>query len=52
MMELSMDNIKSVTDPYQAFVDSVKNSETLRKYDRNLYYFLKLVPNSIYQDSN
>jgi len=50
-MELSMDDIRSVTDPYQAFVDSIKNSETLRKYDRNLYHFLKLVPNSLYRDT-
>jgi hypothetical protein len=52
MMELSMDDIRSVTDPYQAFVDSIKNSETLRKYDRNLYHFLKLVPMSLYRDTS
>jgi len=47
-MEISLKNIAEVEDPYHAFVDSIKNSETLRKYDRRLEHFLKLVPNSLY----
>lgn len=41
-MKLSLNDIKSITDPYQAFVDSIKNKETLRKYDRKLFEFLIL----------
>ena len=47
-MEISMDAIRSVDDPYHAFLDSIKNSETRRKYNNLLYYFLKIVPNSVY----
>lgn len=49
-MEITMDAIRSVEDPYHAFVDSIKNKETLRKYDHRLYAFLKLVPSSLYQE--
>jgi len=47
-MEISLESIAEVEDPYHAFVDSIKNPETLRKYDRSLEYFLKLVPSSLY----
>ena len=49
-MEISITAIRSVEDPYQAFVDSIKNSETRRKYTNLLHHFLKLVPNSIYEE--
>lgn len=47
-MEISIESIQEVEDPYYAFVDSVKNKETLRKYITHLHRFLKLIPNSIY----
>ena len=47
-MEISLERIAEVEDPYRSFVDSIKNKETLRKYDRRLDYFLKLVPSSLY----
>ena len=47
-MELTLESIQTVDDPYQAFVDSIKNSETLRKYDHRLCEFLNLVPTSVY----
>ena len=47
-MELTLESIQEIDDPYQAFVDSIKNSETLRKYDNRLCDFLKLVPTSVY----
>ena len=49
-MEITLESIEEVEDPYHAFVDSIKNSETLRKYDHRLYDFLKLVPSSLYQE--
>jgi len=50
-MELTIENIPEVEDPYYAFVDSIKNKETFRKYKPHLYKFLKLVPNSIYSEN-
>ena len=47
-MELTLESIQKVDDPYQTFVDSIKNSETLRKYDNRLCDFPKLVPTSVY----
>lgn len=49
-MEISLESINEVEDPYQAFLDSIKNKETLRKYRNHLHRFLKLVPNEIYQN--
>ena len=49
-MELTIESIREVEDPYTAFVDSIKNSETLRKYDKRLFQFLKIVPNSVYEE--
>ena len=50
-MELTIESIQEVEDPYQTFVDSIKNKETFRKYKSHLYRFLKLVPNSIYSEN-
>jgi len=50
-MELTIESIHEVEDPYQTFVDSIKNKETFRKYKPHLYRFLKLVPNSIYSEN-
>ena len=47
-MEISLESIAEVEDPYCTFVDSIKNKKTLRKYDRRLDYFLKLIPSLLY----
>ena len=47
-MEITIQSIREVEDPYHAFVDSVKNKETLRKYITHLDRFLKLAPTSVH----
>ncbi len=47
-MKITLESIQEVEDPYHAFVDSVKNSETLRKYITHLDLFLKLIQSSVY----
>jgi hypothetical protein len=47
-MQITIESIQEVEDPYHAFVDSVKSKETLRKYIIHLDRFLKLVPTSVY----
>ncbi|MDH3488733.1 MAG: hypothetical protein OEL82_11960 [Nitrosopumilus sp.] len=49
-MEISMESINEVEDPYQAFVDSIKSIEIFKRYKNNLYGFLKLIPSQIYLD--
>ncbi|MCJ8306293.1 MAG: site-specific integrase [Nitrosopumilus sp.] len=49
-MELTIENIQEIEDPYNAFVNSVRNTETLRKYKNQLHVFLKLIPGKIYED--
>jgi len=50
-LQISLKNIKEREDPYQLFLDSIKNDETKRKYTKALYRFLKLIPNKIYEDT-
>jgi len=50
-VQISIEEIKKRKDPYQLFLDSIKNAETKRKYKKALHRFLKLVPNKIYQES-
>ena len=50
-MKISFDEIERCNDPYQLFLDSIKSDETKRRYKKNLYRFLKLIPNKIYQDT-
>ena len=50
-MKISLEDIDQNNDPYQLFLDSIKNDETKRRYKKNLYRFLKLIPNKIYQDT-
>lgn len=49
-MEITLEKINIRNDPYQLFLDSIKNKETARRYKNLLYTFLKLIPNQIYQD--
>ncbi len=50
-MEISLESIQEVEDPYQAFVDSIKNSGTFSRYRNNLHRFLKLIPNQVCLDT-
>ena len=50
-MQISIEDIKERKDPYQLFLDSIKNEETKRKYKKAVHRFLKLVPNKIYEES-
>jgi len=50
-VQISIEDIKKRKDPYQLFLDSIKNEETKRKYKKALHRFLKLIPNKIYQES-
>ena len=46
-MELNI--ISEESEAYQNFVDSIRDSETLRKYNGYLEYFLGLIPNKMYK---
>ncbi len=50
-MEISIEKINTRTDPYQLFLDSIRNESTKRRYKNLLYLFLKLIPNQLYSDS-
>ncbi|MEK0330365.1 MAG: hypothetical protein QQN49_03885 [Nitrosopumilus sp.] len=39
-MEISLDKIKSRSDPYQLFLDSIRSPSTLRRYKNHLFTFL------------
>ena len=49
-MELRLDDIRKSSDPYQLFLDSLKNKHTFRKYKNALHQFLALVPAKIYEE--
>lgn len=49
-MEITLDSIYKQEDPYQAFLDSIKSKETLRKYKNHLHRFLKSISKSIYEN--
>lgn len=48
-MELDVDEIRGSLDPYQSFLDSLKNKHTYRKYKNLLTIFLDMVPAKIYE---
>ena len=50
-MEISLDKVKTRSDPYQLFVDSIRSPSTERRYKNLLHIFLKLIPNQIYIDN-
>jgi len=50
-MEITIDEVKTRSDPYQLFLDSIRSPATLRRYKNHLHTFLKLIPNQIYTDS-
>lgn len=49
-VELRLDEIRSSSDPYEIFLDSVKSPQTRRKYKNTLSEFLKLVPSKMYEE--
>ena len=50
-MEISLDKVKTRSDPYQLFLDSIRSPATLRRYKNHLHTFLKLIPNQLYTDT-
>ena len=50
-MEITLEKINERSDPYQLFLDSIKNKDTARRYKNLLQTFLKLIPDQIYQDT-
>jgi len=49
-MNITIDKINTRNEPYQLFLDSIRNESTKRRYKNLLYMFLKLVPNQLYSD--
>lgn len=47
LMELRLEDIEC--SEYQNFVDSIRDKETFRKYDGDLYRFFKTVPNAVFK---
>jgi hypothetical protein len=50
-LEISLKNINQRTDPYQLFIDSIRNESTKNNYRKQLYHFLKLIPDEIYYEN-
>ena len=50
-MQISLDELEKQQEPYQLFLDSIKDDQTERKYRNYLATFLKLIPNKIYKDN-
>ena len=50
-MEITVEKINERNDPYQLFLDSIKNKDTARRYKNLLQSFLKLIPDQMYQDT-
>jgi hypothetical protein len=48
-LKINIEDINKRNDPYQLFIDNIKNKETLRKYQNLLYRFLKSIPDEIYE---
>ena len=49
-MNMELTIISEEGEAYQNFVDSIRDSETLRKYNGYLKYFLELIPNPMYKE--
>ena len=50
-MEISLDKVKTRSDSYQLFLDPIRSPSTLRRYQNQLFTFLKLIPNQLYTDT-
>ncbi len=49
-MEITLEKINVRSDPYQIFLDSLRNQYTKKRYHNLLYNFLKLIPDQVYQE--
>ena len=49
-MELTLEKINIHSDPYQVFLDYLRNPCTQKRYKNLLHTFLKLVPDQIYKE--
>ena len=49
-MEITIEKINTRADPYQLFLDSIRNESTKRRYKNLLGMFLKLIPNQLYSE--
>lgn len=48
---LSIEFIQETEDPYQSFLDSLRNKDVKRKYPRALDRFLRLIPLQLFSDN-
>ncbi len=46
MLEIDSRTISEGGNPYEKFLDGIKNDKTLRNYAKNLKHFLEEIPNS------
>lgn len=51
MLEITLEKINMRAEPYQLFLDSIKDKGTARRYKNLLQTFLKLIPNQIYKEN-
>jgi len=42
-MEISLDKVKTRSDPYQLFLDSILSPSTLQRYQNHLLYLKKII---------
>jgi hypothetical protein len=49
MLEITLEKINMRAEPYQLFLDSIKDKETARRYNNLLQTFLKLIPILTYE---
>jgi len=49
LLKITVDDISKRDNPYQLFLDNIKNVETARKYKKSLYRFLESIPDEIYK---
>jgi len=50
-VEISFEDVKRRSEPYQLFLDSLKSPDTYRKYRNSLNEFLKLIPAKFYEEA-
>jgi len=50
-MKITLEKINERSDPYQLFLDAIKDKETSRRYKNLLHAFLKLILSQVYHDT-
>ncbi|CDI05314.1 hypothetical protein [Candidatus Nitrosotenuis uzonensis] len=48
---LSLEKIREIEDPYQSFLDSLVNNDNKRKYPKQLFKFLQLIPHELFLEN-